>query len=309
MQLPTGRVGPYVRALRSALQALAPNNEHVTLSAALDHLQALDPATSGDLLFPADVSDHTGMPAYTWLQRAHAEAVLAHRGMGDPSDAELERAGDLDAELGERLSQRRALHRHLRTAQLLPATRLGGVVRRVGARGSTQVALAYDRQSPDARWVRVRVELRTPGPPSGALWVDRAGRLAISSSLQHLFTRHFATSLSALRSQLTDATGGAVLRLSRGWTGPFWFPGVALPDGVPEALGAGLLLHNSVEVVAEDVHASRHHDPLERVDDARVPAGFGVYRSRRFAAAGGVGPAVRQWCADQGIRPLVVPFG
>ena len=308
MELPYERVGPYVRALRAALDLLAPNEEHVSLSAALDHMLALDPVTSGRLLLPAEVSDHTGMPTYQWLERARSEAVLARRGSDalDPSDADLERAMSLDAELGARMRDRRTLHRHLRRAELLPATRLGGAVRRVGDSGWTQVALAYDRMVPDGRWVRIRMELRTPGPPTGALRLDPAGRLIIDEAVQHLLTRHFTTGLLALRAQLVDAIGADVLLLSRGWVGPFWFPGVALPAGVPEALGEGLLLHASSEIVAEDVRESRHLDPLVARVEEMLPDGHGSFRKRRFAASNEVlAEAVRAWCSSKGVRTQV----
>ncbi len=99
MILPGERVGPYVRALRAALEALAPNEDHVSLSAALDHLYALDPVCGGGLLEPAEISALTGMPAYSWLERARSEALLAARGSdaSDHSDADIERARSLDA--------------------------------------------------------------------------------------------------------------------------------------------------------------------------------------------------------------------
>ena len=308
MELPLERVGPYIRALRASLDALAPNEDHVSLSAALDHLTALDPATSGSLLLPAEVSNRTGMPTYQWLERARSESVLAQRSSdtSDPSDADLQRARALDPDLGARMLDRRTLHRHLRTAELLPATRLGGAVRRVGETGWTQVALAYDRLAPDGRFVRVRVEVRTPGPPTGALRLDPQGRLVIDEALQHLFTRHFATPLLALRSQLTDALSGEVLHLGRGWTGPFWFPGVDLPPEVPDALGQGLLLHGSIEVVAADVRASRHLDPWEPPPDEALPEGHGSFRERRFVASNdAMAQLVEAWSRQRGIRPQV----
>lgn len=308
MELPLERVGPYVRALRAALDTLAPNEDHVSLSASLDHLHALDPTVSGALLLPAEISDHTGMPTYQWLERARSEAVLAARSTdaADPTDADLERARALDPELGSRMQDRRALYRHLRRAELLHATRLGGAVRRVGPSGWTQVALAYDRMAPDGRWVRVRTELKTPGPPTGALRLDAQGRLIIDEALQHLLTRHFSTPLLALRSQLIDALGAEVLHLSRGWTGPFWFPGVELPASVPPQLGRGLLLHASLEVIAEDVHTSKHLDPWEPPPDEILPEGQGSFRERRFAASDErLAEAVRDWSASRGVRAQV----
>lgn len=309
MELPAERVGPYVRALRASLDALAPNEDHVPLSAALDHLHALDPALSGRVLFPAEVSAHTGMPAYPWLERARSEAVLAARGSDetDPTDAHLEHAASLDPDLGARMRDRRALHRHLRVAELLAPTRIGGAVRRVAPSGNTQVALAYDRMVPDGRWVRIRLELTTPGPPTGALRLDRAGRLVIDESVQHLLTRHFPIHLMPLRAQLEDALQGRVVRLGRSWVGPFWFPGMVLPDDVPPELGHGLLLHAATEVVAADVHESRHLDPWEPAPEEVAPEGHGTFRERRFAASTEpLAEAVRAWCADRGVRPQVV---
>jgi len=312
VELPFERVGPYVRALRAALDALAPNEDFLPLSAALDHLHALDTAVSGALLFPAEVSARTGMPTYAWLERVRSEAVLAMRSdpAADPTDDQLERAKALDADLATRMRDRRSLYRHLRGAELLSATHLGGAVRRVGDTGWTQVALAYDRLAPDGRWVRIRVEAKTPGPPTGALRLDPGGRLIIDEALKHLFTRHFATSLMALRSQLEDVLSADLLRLGRGWTGPFWFPGVRLPDDVPPALGQGLLLQSSVEVVAHDIRESRHLDPVEPPPDEALPDGYHSYRDRRFAAHDdALMAAVRAFCADRGVTASVVPMG
>ncbi|MEN0063705.1 MAG: hypothetical protein AAGA48_16250 [Myxococcota bacterium] len=312
MELSFERVGPYIRALRAALDALAPNEDFLSLSAALDHLHALDTAVSGSLLFPAEVSRRTGMPTYSWLERVRSEAVLARRSDpdGDPSDDQLERAKALDAELAARMRDRRSLYRHLRTAELLSATRLVGAVRRVGDSGWTQVALAYDRLVPDGRWVRVRVEAKTPGPPTGALRLDPQGRLIIDEALKHLFTRHFATPMLALRTQLEDVLGAELLHLGRGWTGPFWFPGVALPADIPEELGQGLLLQSSVEIIARDVRESRHLDPVEPEPDEALPEGYGRYRDRRFAANDdALMTAVRAFCAARGVTASVVPMG
>jgi hypothetical protein len=302
VELTAERAGPYVRALRAALDVLAPNEDHVPLSAALDHLAALDPALSGTVLLPAEVSTRTGMPTYTWLERAAAEAALAAR-HPDPPDDEITRALALDTMLGERMAARRAVHRHLRGAELLPATRLVGAVRRRTAAGA-EVGLAYDRFSPDGRWVRVRAEITLPGSSSRALNVDADGGLAIEESLQHLFTRQFATSAAALRAQLEDALGCRVGRLARGWIGPFWFPGVELPAGVPPALGEGLLLHASTEIVARDVRRSLHRDPFEPESTDRPPPGFGVFRERRFAAAGRALHAARALSPPVSVTPI-----
>src|SRR5262245_27051484 len=100
MELPPERVGPYVRALMAGLTALAPSEDHVPLSAALDHLAALDPTNGGALLAPGEVWPRTGMPTYSWLERARSEAEFAARGTGpEPSEAELVRVHALDPEL------------------------------------------------------------------------------------------------------------------------------------------------------------------------------------------------------------------
>src|SRR5262245_22525955 len=101
--LPAEWIGPYVRALRAALATLAPGEDHVPLSGALDHLAALDPANGGDLLAPAEISSSSGMPLYAWLERARSEAELAAKERIDPDDAELERVRALDVELAARM--------------------------------------------------------------------------------------------------------------------------------------------------------------------------------------------------------------
>ncbi len=306
MELTAERAGPYVRALGAALDALAPNEDHVPLSEALDHLAALDPAMSGAVLLPAEVSRHTGMPTYAWLERAQAEAVVARRGESAIRDDELRRAEALDPELAARLAARRQVHAHLRRAELLPATRLTGAVRRRTADG-TQLGLAYDRISPDHRWVRVRVEVEVPEGATPALSIDLDGQLTLEEELQHLFTRHFATAAIALFTSVQDALGGRILRLARGWLGPFWFPGVQLPEGANPELGQGLLLHATTEILARDVRRSLHLDPLEPAPRERVPAGFGVYRERRLAAAGRALPAAQRLVGPRGPGSSVVP--
>lgn len=305
------RVGPYVRALGAALEALAPNDPFVPLAEATAHLHALDPVCSGDLLAPAEITARTGMPAFAWMERARSEAVLARRRTedDDPGDARIEEVMALDRVLGARMRDRRSLHAHLREAPLLPVTRLRAAVRRLEP--ATDLAVTYDRLAPDGRWVRICCDVRAPAPSrrAGPLHVDDKGQLRIEDDrLQHLLTRHFATTLLALRSQLEQGTGGEVRRLSRGWLGPFWFPGVELPEGVPASLNSGLLLHASLEVVATDVHAPKHLDPLVQVPEGESPpAGQHIFRERRLAASAGVEAAARGWAEDCGVRLAVVP--
>lgn len=307
MILPPERVGPYLRALEASLETLAPNDDFVPLSEAVAHVRALGPGVGGELLAPAEISVRTGMPAYAWLERAQAEQVLARRTTHrhDASDAELERASGLDPALGKRMRDRRDLHRHLRRHDLLPALRTTGAVRRLDPH---DVALCYDRMAPDGRWVRIRAEVRIVQRHSGPLHIDGEGRLQLDASLQAFLTRHFTNRLDALHGQLAEVCEGEVLRLSRAWLGPFWFPGVELPDDVPAELGSGLLLHASSEVMAADVAAPRHLDPWRAAPpDERVPDGQNVFRERRFAATGRVVAVARQWAEAKGFRNVVVP--
>lgn len=299
-------IGPYLRSLSAGLTALAPGEDHVPLSGALDHLAALDPANGGELLGPAEISGTTGMPLYPWLERARSEAELAAKGASAPDDAELDRVRALDAGLARRMESRRTLHRHLRSAELLPATRLGGALRWQGA-SEVHVVAAYDRLEPDGRWMRLRLELRVPTGRLGAIEVSD-GRVVLHDSVRHLLTRHAATPLTPLRIQIEHATDGTVLRIARSWLGPFWFPGVELPADVPEALGAGLLLHASTEVADVSLREGRHLDPLLPPPRSEPPMGWREHRERRFAAAGAAQGAVRAWAESKGIRALVVPI-
>lgn len=306
MSLDAARISPYIRALQGALDALAPNDEHVPLAQAKAHLEALDPALSGDLLAPYEIEEATGMPSYQWLERARAEAVLAGRSPTEASEEEIARATKLDATLGARMRARRDLHRHLRAATLLPSLRLSGAVRRLDP---CDVALVYDRLAPDGRWIRVRAELRLHGGGSG-LTVGAQGALTLDPALQHLFTRHATSTLNALWETVERATGGRLQRLSRGFLGPFWYPGMQRDPEVPEELFTGLVLHGAVEVFGADVDGDRHLDPYRDAPNAEtIPEGCGRYRERRFAATPAVEPTVRAWVAERGMKCVVVPIG
>lgn len=319
MKLPVERIGPYVRALGTGLNQLAPHGDFVPLVPALAHLRALDPTLSGDQLLPAELHDTTGMPSFGWMQRVIAEKVLAGEG-ADPSQEDIDRAARLDPELSKRLLHRRLLRVHVRDNALLPVTRLDCAVRRLGP--TTEITAAYDRLAPDGRWLRIRFIIRaevgswafardghlaktvTIGPFS----ILPGGRLHVDPLLQHLLTRHFATSLMLLREQLEAHTAASVVRLSRGWVGPFWFPGVALPAAVPAELGKGLLLHLATEIVAEDVHHAAHLDPLLDPGDEVVPEGQRVFRERRFAASANVMGPLSAFCQRAGIRCPITPI-
>ncbi len=307
MQLPQARVGPYVRALAAGLNQLAPHGDFVPLIPALAHLKSLDPALSGDLLSPADVHDRTGMPSFTWMQRAISEKKLA-AGQPDPSESDIERASRLDPALARRLAHRRTLRVHLRENELLPATHLLCELRRMGNR--TEVAGAYDRLAPDGRWLRIRFIVEGPGNVSqlGPFTITRAGKLEVDPLLQHMFTRHFATRLMALREQIEDHCAARVIRLTRSWVGPFWFPGIQLPPDVPAALGKGLLVQLSTAVCAVDVHHAMHLDPLMPEPDETPPQGQRIFRERRFAASANVIDAVRTLCREAGTRCPITPL-
>ena len=307
MNLESERAGPYLRALRASLEALAPNEDHVPLAEAVRHLRALDPAVSGDLLAPAEVVDASGMPAYPWMSRAEAEVAVVLRSAG-PTESRVRHAEGLDAALGARLRARRRLHALGGEGALLPSTRLSAAVKWMGE--GTRWALAYDRLSPEGLWMRVRAELVTAGSGAGPLGIGKDGQATVDERLQHVLTRHAETRLGDLRDVLGELTGAEAVRLSRGVVGPFWFPGVVIPDGLPAGLGEGLLLHAAVEVMSQDVHASAHLDPWHPAPGGeRVPEGYGVYRERRFAARGTAYEAAREWAESAGMRNVVVPVG
>lgn len=306
MILPQARVGPYVRALAAALDALAPNQDFPPLAASLDHLRALDPAMSGTLFGPAEVDVRSGMPAFPWLERAWAERRVALE--DGPRTLDVERAASLDPELARRLRWRRDVHAHLREHEVLQTSRMRARARRL--RSSTEVIVEHDRVMPDGSWSRVGLILAAaPGTRDlGCARVGDQGRIDLDPGLVHLLTRHTVVPVVALRAQVSEVTEGRVRRLSRGRVGPFWFPGVELPERVPDVLASGLVLHLALQVVADDVRTSAHRDPLHRATPMRVPAGLGVVEDRRFAASAALVAPLRQWVENQGVDSEIVPF-
>lgn len=307
MELAPARVGPYLRALQAGLHALAPNADHVPLQRALDHLQALDPAVSGQLLGPAEADERSGMPSFLWMERAISEQALARDADGEMDDQELARAGRLNPELGQRLAWRRSLHRFLRVRQVLAASELSAALKRQGQR--TTFAIALDRISPVGSWMRLGLDVSGPAgwEASAPLVLDELGRVRAAASLKHLLMRHSLTPLCALHAQLEDALDARVERLARSLAGPFWFPGLPLPADVPDELGNGLLLHLSSQVLSQDITGSVHRDPwLPPVIGERLPQGYGLYRERRFAASPALLEACRFWGGD--FESLVVPL-
>lgn len=299
------RAGPYVRALSTALATCAPNHDFVPLAEALAHLAAMDPALSGPQLLPALVESRTGMPSYPWMERVIAERALA-READPPSEEEVARASRLDPVLGDRLAGRRRLQQHLLWNPVLPSVRLDVQLRRLGR--TADFAVIYDRIEPLGSWLRIRVEVSAPRRDGGALALDDEGRVRVDPGLSHLLTRHAAVPLLALQKTVEGVCRGLVVRLARSRVGPFWFPGVTLPEGIPEALGQGLLLHLETEVVARDIHVSAHRDPLVAAPTEAAPDGQGLFRERRFAASRPMVDAVHGWCMARGVRTTVVGF-
>ena len=311
MTHPIERPGPYLRALSWGLHALAPHEDYVPMNAARAHLAALDPAMSGTLLAPATVDEASGLPAFSWMERVEAEAVLARRGGADTDvqDAALTRARRMDPALALRMEQRRTLHRHLRSLPILPMSSLTVVVRQL--RPQTVFSLRYDRVAPMGGWMCVRADLT-----GGKGWtgddlfeVHADDTVTAVSGLQHLFARHVLTPLVALFDQVQAATAAEITRISRTFVGPFWFPGGPVPDDAPEAARGALVLHLSQALLSREITASHHRDPWSpRVVGERLPEGFGMFRERRFAASPPRVSALKEWSRSRGVDTVVVPI-
>lgn len=309
MRLPAGRVGPYVRALVAGLEALAPNTDWPPLAELVAQFRALDPVLSGQLLAPAEVDPRTGMPAFPWVERVSAEAVLALSRPERRDDAALSRISALDADLGDRLRWRRDLHGHLAAHPVLPSSRAVARARRLESR--TEIVVDIDRVLPDGRWLRVGLVLAAPRGSTdlGAARVGSQGRVHLDEGLLHLVARHSAVPLLGLRAQIAAVTEGRVARVCRGFVGPFWFPGIALPEDVPGDLGRGLCLQVAREVVGDDVFEASNRDPLHRDAGMSTPEGQRVARDRRFAASPRVHAALHAWCQAAGMQAEIVGLG
>jgi hypothetical protein len=122
-----------------------------------------------------------------------------------------------------------------------------------------------------------------------------------------VLARQIEAPLGALHGVLTDIARGEVVRLGRGRIGPFWFPGVPLPDGTPAALGEGLILHAARESLLRGEGSAPHLDPMEPdADPGRLPPGTRLLRARRFAATVDRLPALRAWMDSTGARAPTV---
>lgn len=311
MELPAERVSPYLHALSAGLTALAPHGDFVPLDAALQHLRALDPALSGDVLAPAQVDPRAGLPSFSWLERASAERQVA---LATPEEAEtpddvLARADKVDRDLGRRLRARRDLRRFLRRHTLLHASHLSARLKRTSG-GRWDFVVCYDRMLPEAGWMRIHAELSGPERWSRGLFtVGRDGAVRIDDGIRHLLARQCVLPLCVLQDALSESLQVAVPRLSRSVVGPFWFPGLPLPDGAPDCAERGLILHLSQEVVGREVRHSHHRDPWRGPPSGeRVPAGFGLFRERRFAATPPIVSALEAWAMQRGAPTVVVPL-
>lgn len=309
MEFSTERAAPYIRALRSGLEALAPHGDHVPLSETTALLAALAPGLSGEVLAPARADPVSGMPDFAWISRALAEQHLAANGddQTDLSDDAIDRALRLDPELGQRMQARRRLHRFLRLNPILPSSRLIAAVHR--KKPSVDITLTWDRLTPSSCWQRLRCTARWPTLNfMGPIQLTGEGNVAVPEGVVHLFSRHAAVPLLGLREQLSHGLGAHIFRLSRSTIGPFWFPGIPVHRFAPDALGTGLLLHLATEILAEDVHQSRHLDPLLRDERGRVPEGLGLFRQRRFAASRSLLEPLADWGRTVEMELQVAPI-
>ena len=309
--LPSDRCAVYVRALRAAVYALAPDADHVPAEATDTHLHALDPAVSGPLLLPATIDTVTGLPSSSWLDRVRAERDALHQTQAIDADR-IARASQADPQLAARLQGRRRLMDWLSGRSLLPDLAVGAKVLRDD--GSQRVVqLTVDRRLDGAGWIRLRADVVDTRQTAGVVArMDEAGRILLRAGLGELLTRHTISPLPGVYGILTEVAGLRVRRLSRGCIGPFWFPGGSVPDHAPEWASQGLSLHQSLVVMADDVRHSHHTDPWLRLPQhggEGLPAGFGVYRSRRFAVSPAIAEAVRSWSTARVGAAQVVVFG
>jgi len=309
LQLPDARAALYVRALRAAVHALAPDADHVSALAADTHLHALDPAVSGPLLLPAVLDPGTGLPSSGWMDRVRAEREALH-GTSPVTESRVARIATADPVLGARLSGRRNLMAWLGDRPLLPDLVVAGSVLRQ-ERDHLLVQLTVDRRLDGAGWVRLRAEVHNPKIGGAAISrITRSGQVDVKPGLAELMARHTISPLPGVYGILTEVAGLQVRRMSRGCIGPFWFPGGPVPDHAPDWAHRGLVLHQSLAVLGAKVRQDGHVDPwLPPVLGERAPEGFGVYRSRRFAVSPAVEQAVRAWSHDRVGVAQVVVFG
>ncbi len=296
MELEARLVGPYLGALRAGLAAHAPSDDFIPLAEARHHLTALAPEVGGPLLHPAEIDDGCGLPHHNWLTRARAEATLAQEQTEDPPAPHP----DLGEEFVIRHRHRMDLYQHLRSGPLLPTSRLTAAQRYAGAVSTYRIR--FDQLLPGAGWMRIVADISGPrGWDIGLLDVGVDDEVTVDSGLRHVFLRHGTTPLLVLFDSVQNLVMVEIKRLSRTFVGPFWFPGLPLPEHAPDVLRDTLALHLFQEVVAQDVHESFHRDPwVPPTIGVSPPSGFGLFRERRLAVPTARLDAVHQWAAQRG---------
>lgn len=302
LRLPQERAGPYLRALRAALHAAAPDQDWPSLRAAALHLHLLDPACSGTLFQPAAVDPGSGLPSHGWLERAAAE----RRAGADPAHLAglVERARRVDPVLAERLGWRHAVAQVERGAPVLSALELGVELVRRGVRPAARIRL--DRRLPGIGWVRLRVDLHGRSRGLRGLRLDRGtGLLTIEPGLGELLLRHVLSPLVLLAQTLAGACEGDVDRLSRATIGPFWFPGGALPTGLPPEVARTLTLHLSRSVLSREREGLIAADPLRPLPPPPPRGlGLGLVLERHLVVHRAGHGAVAAWQPGLSITPF-----
>lgn len=305
--MPDARIGPYLRALRAALRALAPDADAFPVAEADHHLAALDPHLSGPVLLPARLDEHTGLPALEWLDRARAEQVVLPT-IDMPSPARIERVAAADPALAERWFARQRLARWLSQAPLMPELRVRGVIVRRSGQSVDTVRVSVDRRRAGAGWTRLRLDIRHAAQASSSLRA-RGETVDVLPGFADWLGRHAFSPLSAIYLLLTGTFGLSVQRLSRTTVGPFWFPGGPAPAPAVEGTENALVLHLTTHVIGEDVRANAQHDPLAPPTQAPdLPPALGHYRARRFAVSPHAVAPLSAWCTSRVGLADVVPI-
>jgi hypothetical protein len=227
------RLSAWLAAFDVALRSVGLREEHPPLPRLRRRLQALDPARTGDLFLPAEISPRSGMPAASWWGRPLAEA----RAGGGPDDAG--RAAALDAALGRRVAARTFVRGLL--ADDAAAPRLTARVRRA----PSEIVVTLDLALADDRQARLGVVLTTG--PDGPFSVS-AGAVRAEPEVEDTLARLAGLETAGIEAILTERWRARIAQVSRGVVGPAWFPGIAVPDGAPSGLSAGFALCATTEV-------------------------------------------------------------
>jgi hypothetical protein len=274
--LPAERASAYLRALDAGLHAVGLGADHPSLEGASRVIGVLDPAFSGELFAPPAVSAPSGLPAHAWWSRALAERRAAPLAPPPPG-------GDGAA---ARMRIRAEATARLAAGPAFQPGQVRAVLRRRGAIDG--VSITGEWIAPDDRWIRLVLDVGTRGGPVAV----RDGAVVLDPAVADLLERSWMVPPAALAVLAGEALGAGVSRVARGAVGPAWFPGIALPSGVPEVLGRAFVLHATCEVWGEGFGPA---DPL-----GLAVAGGRV--ERRLAAGSAVLPDLRAWVAATGAR-------